>query len=100
MITREISPEEALALVQREESHFFDKKAVGVSGKQVQKIAVALANAEGGEFLIGVADEKDAVAIEKRWQGAVNIEALNSHLQSLFDIQPNLDLRYEFLKRP
>jgi ATP-dependent DNA helicase RecG len=98
LITREVSPEEALALVEREESHFFDKKAVGVSGKQVQKIAVALANADGGEFLIGVADEKDVAAVEKRWQGAANIEALNSHLQSLFDIQPNLDLRYEFLK--
>ena len=98
MITREISPEEALALVEREESHFFDKKAAGVSGKQVQKIAVALANADGGEFLIGVADDKDAPAPEKRWQGASNIEGLNSHLQSLFDIQPNLDLRYEFLK--
>jgi ATP-dependent DNA helicase RecG len=49
MITREISSEEALALVEREESHFFDKKAAGVSGKQVQKIAVALANADGGE---------------------------------------------------
>ena len=85
-------------MVQREESHFFDKKAAGVSGKQVQKIAVALANADGGEFLIGVADDKDAPALEQRWQGAANIEGLNSHLQSLFDIQPNLDLRYEFLK--
>lgn len=98
MITREVSEEEALAIVQREESHFFDRKAVAVSGKQVQKIAVAFANADGGEFLIGVADDKDEKVPEKRWQGAANIEALNSHLQCLFDIVPNLDLRYEFLK--
>lgn len=99
MNTREISVEEANVLVTREESHFFDKKSAAVSGRSVQKIAVALANADGGEFLVGIADEKDEPDIEKRWQGLANIEALNSHLQTLFDVQPSLDLRYEFLKR-
>jgi ATP-dependent DNA helicase RecG len=98
MNTREISQKEALTLSQGEESHFFDKKAVGVSGKQVQKIAVAFANADGGELLIGIADSKDEPIPEKRWQGAVNIEALNSQLQAIFEIQPTIDLRYEFLK--
>lgn len=98
MITREITDEEVVALVSREESHFFDKKSSEVSGKGVQKIAVAFANADGGEFLIGVADDDDVKQPKDRWQGVANIEALNSLLQSLFVIQPSLDIRYEFLK--
>ncbi|MCU7842005.1 MAG: putative DNA binding domain-containing protein [Candidatus Thiodiazotropha sp. (ex Troendleina suluensis)] len=98
MITREITDEEILALVSREESHFFDKKSARISGKGIQKIAVAFANADGGEFLVGIADDRDAPQLEDRWQGVENIEALNSHLQAIFTIQPALDVRYEFLK--
>ena len=98
MIIREITNGEAIAFTSREESHFFDKKAAAASGKVVQKIAVAFANADGGEFLVGIADDKDETNVEKRWQGFPNIEALNSILQALFDIQPNLDIRYELLK--
>ena len=99
MITREVSAEEVLALCTREESHFFDKKSAAISGKGVQKIAVAFANADGGEFLIGVADDKDEPDPKKRWQGVASIEALNSHLQALFTVEPALDVRYEFLKQ-
>ncbi|MEZ5492417.1 MAG: ATP-binding protein [Gammaproteobacteria bacterium] len=98
MITREVTDGEVLALSTREESHFFDKKSSAISGKGVQKIAVAFANADGGEFLIGIADDADAPSPEDRWQGVDNIEALNSHLQAIFAIQPALDVRYEFLK--
>ncbi len=99
MMTREVSADEVLALCARNESHFFDKKLAAVSGKGIQKIAVAFANADGGEFLIGVADDDDEPELEKRWQGVANIEALNSHLQALFAVEPALDVRYEFLKQ-
>jgi ATP-dependent DNA helicase RecG len=99
MITREVTIDEVLALCSREESHFFDKKSAEIPGKGIQKIAVAFANADGGEFLIGVADDKDEPDPEKRWQGASSIEALNSHLQALFTIEPALDVRYEFMKQ-
>ncbi len=59
MHTRTISVEEALDLSIREESHFYDRKASAVSGKKVQKIGVAFANADGGEFVIGIADDED-----------------------------------------
>jgi len=98
MITRNLTDDEVLSIVSREESHFFDLKSANISGRGVQKIAVAFANADGGEFLIGVADEKDEPDPNNRWQGAENIEELNSHLQALFTVQPALDLRYEFLK--
>ena len=48
--TKTLSKADADALICREEDHFYDKKASSIAGKQVQKIAVALANADGGEL--------------------------------------------------
>lgn len=46
MEERRISYKEALALVNRQESHFWDFKSASSGGKNVQEIASALANAE------------------------------------------------------
>lgn len=70
MRTREITRQEALSIASREESHFFDRKATKLDGKKTQKIGVAFANADGGEFYVGIADDKDATRVEDRWQGA------------------------------
>jgi ATP-dependent DNA helicase RecG len=98
MNTKTISLNEADDLSNRDESHFFDKKSFSIKGVKVQKIAVALANADGGEFIIGIADEKEEPDPSKRWQGASKIEDLNSHLQAVFEVTPSLDLKYEILK--
>jgi len=98
MNTKEISLDEALALVRREESHFFDKKAREVAPRQVEKAAVAFANADGGELIIGIADDREILDDRKRWSGFSSIERLNTFLQSLFALNPPLDLRYELLK--
>ncbi len=98
MNTRELTKTEVLALVTREESHFYDIKSREVSGAALQKIAVAFANSDGGDVLVGILEEKDEVDVEKRWQGFVNLESMNAHLQVLFNIAPALDLRCEFLK--
>ena len=98
MNTKTINVEEANDLSTREESHFFDRKSFLIKGAKVQKIAVAFANADGGEFIVGIADEKDESDPPKRWQGASRIEDLNSHLQALFEITPSLDLKYKILK--
>jgi ATP-dependent DNA helicase RecG len=98
MNTKSIESNEADDLSKREESHFFDKKSSKIKGAKVQKIAVAFANADGGEFIIGIVDDKEEPDPAKRWQGASKIEDLNSHLQALFEVSPSLDLRYEVLK--
>ncbi len=97
MIERMIKADELIRLANQKESHFFDKKAADISGKKVQKIAVAFANADGGEFIIGIADEKDEPDPSKAWCGADSLEALNGHLQAVFEVQPALDVRYEVL---
>lgn len=100
MQTRAISREEAISICTREESHFFDRKAAAIKGAKLQKIAVALANAEGGEFCVGVADDKEQPDAERRWNGAENIEDFNQHIQALMDVQPPLPLDISFLKSP
>lgn len=97
MRTRNIAEDEILALSTRDESHFFDRKALGINGKKAQKIAVAFANADGGEFVVGISDDKDEADPSKRWHGTTKLEDLNGLLQALFTITPTLDLKYEIL---
>jgi ATP-dependent DNA helicase RecG len=94
-----ISDSEFAEIANRDESHFFDAKEFAVSGRSVQKIGVAFSNADGGELIIGIKDKKTGAALNDRWEGIVNIEQLNGHLQALFEVKPALDITYEFLKR-
>lgn len=98
MITKQISTADTLALATRPEDHFFDRKASAVKGAKVQKIAVAFANADGGEFFVGVADDQDEADPGKRWKGAPTIEDFNQHIQALSDVQPALPMDLAFLR--
>ncbi|WP_139326353.1 RNA-binding domain-containing protein [Azonexus hydrophilus] len=75
METKTITAADALLLSTRQEDHFFDRKAAAIKGAKLQKIAVAFANADGGEAYVGIADEKDEPDPSKRWAGAPNIGA-------------------------
>lgn len=97
MKTKEISYDDGLKLAQKDESHFFDHKALEVGGQKVQKIACAFANADGGEFIIGIKDSADEPDDHKRWNGASKIEEFNSHLQALSEVTPTLDFSCTFL---
>ncbi|CAN5398441.1 putative DNA binding domain-containing protein [soil metagenome] len=94
MKTKSISEADVLRLSMRAEDHFFDRKALAVSGGKVQKIAVAFANTDGGDFAVGIADDDDEPDPAKRWQGAKMIEDFNSHLQAINEITPALP--YDF----
>jgi ATP-dependent DNA helicase RecG len=87
-----------LALCQCAESHFFDRKAAAISGQKLQKIVVAFANADGGEVVVGIADDEDQPDPTKRWCGTTTIEAFNGLLQAVHGLNPSVDVRYEFLK--
>lgn len=94
-----ISPKEALHYCEREEDHFFDRKAFEIKGEKLQKIAVAFANADGGEFVVGIADDKEQSEPAKRWQPAENVEAFNSIIQNLSDPSPSIDFECKFLRQ-
>lgn len=87
-------------LSQRLESHFFDKKAKQVDGKKIQKISTAFANADGGDFLIGIKDGKDEPEVNKRWDGFHTKEEFNFVFQNLMDIKPTVPFTPIFLFNP
>jgi ATP-dependent DNA helicase RecG len=99
MEIKEIGPEEALSYCEREEDHFFDRKAFKIKGEKVQRIAVAFANADGGEFVIGIADDKEKCELSQRWQPGGNVESFNPLIQSLSDPSPSIVFKGTFLRQ-
>lgn len=98
MQTKTISSDDALRIAQRQEDHFYDRKAAAVAGAKLQKAAVAFANADGGELFIGVSDAEDEPDPTKRWTGTPSIEAFNQHIQALMEVQPALPMELTFLR--
>jgi ATP-dependent DNA helicase RecG len=94
---RTISVDDATSLIERDESHFWDHKSARSSGATIQKIGAALANADGGEFIVGVED-KSAGSGLTRWIGFDSIEAATPVLEALArDTKPPVPYSVEFL---
>jgi ATP-dependent DNA helicase RecG len=100
MRERNLSENELLNFTDRNESHFFDNKSISISGRKIQKIAVAFANADGGEFVVGIKDKKDESIPAKRWEDTADIESFNHVFQNIFETQPQVPHTAEFLKAP
>ncbi|KDE39783.1 ATP-dependent DNA helicase recG [Nitrincola lacisaponensis] len=96
---REVTKKDALYYCMREEDHFYDRKAYGLKGDKVQRIAVAFANADGGEFVVGVADDKVSDDPLSRWQPVDNYEKFNEIIQNLSMPEPTIDYRCAFLRQ-
>ncbi len=98
MKERVVTKKEILDIANREESHFYDNKAFEIKGDKIQKIAVAFANADGGEFIIGIKDKKEELIPENRWQGIEDMESFNFVFQNLTELSPTIPHNIEFLK--
>ncbi|GHD51429.1 ATP-dependent DNA helicase RecG [Marinobacter persicus] len=96
---REISKRDAIHYCTWQEDHFFDRKAFGLKGDKVQRIAVAFANADGGEFVVGVSDEKESNDPSMRWKPVDKIEKFNEIIQNLSMPEPTIDYRCVFLRQ-
>lgn len=97
MKERKITKEEKFYFSKRQESHFYDRKAKELLGKKIQKIAVAFANADGGDFIIGIKDDSDEPDYKKRWSGAADKEFFNGVFQNIMEINPTIPYTPEFL---
>jgi len=95
--TLEISQEEFELIANRDESHFFDLKAKGVDGRGIQKIVVAFGNADGGEVVVGIKDQKETKILTDRWDGFTDLEAMNQTLQAVYEVKPAVTVQYEVL---
>lgn len=97
MEKRSIEPSDAMVLIEREESHFWEHKSARSSGSVFQKIAAGLANSDGGEFIVGIEDRKVGTGLE-RWRGYSSIEDATPVLDALArDVTPPVPYSVEFL---
>jgi ATP-dependent DNA helicase RecG len=94
-----ISKGEALDLIERPESHVWDQKSAKSGGAQIQKMASALANADGGDFAVGIEDRKAAASGLDRWQGFAAMEDGNFIQQALVkEIRPPVPYSINWLQ--
>lgn len=96
----QITAADALALCNKTESDFYDHKSAAVGARQVEKIAVAFSNADGGEFIVGISDEKTSADPLDRWAGCEKVEDYNPIIQCLYALAPAIDFTYEYLAVP
>jgi ATP-dependent DNA helicase RecG len=68
---REISRSEADRILQIEESHYIDLKAVEAEPSTISEAVSAFANTAGGELFIGI-DEKSNGKKVRKWRGFKN----------------------------
>lgn len=85
-------------LIERQEGHFFDFKSSAIAPRELQKIAVAFANAEGGTCVVGIHDSKTGRIGKKRWDGLRNIEDFNDHIATINALSPNVQSTFVFLQ--
>lgn len=91
-----ISEAQRNQLLYREESHFCDLKSQEISPAKLSRTIAAFANSDGGELLVGIAEDKASGA--RHWRGFANIEAANGHLQPFERLFPlSNDFEYNFL---
>lgn len=79
---RQIDQQSADNLIAKPESQFLDYKRRN-SFEKIAKTATALANADGGELLVGVADASET---GNRWLGYPTIEDANGHATELLKL--------------
>lgn len=98
MKEKKILEEDVLKLITRQEGHFYDKKAKEITGKKIQKIACAFANADGGDFILGIKDDKDETDPARRWSGFERKEEFNFVFQNLMEVKPSVPYVATFLE--
>ena len=94
---RIVSDEVAENLCSRHEGYFFDRKAAGIDGRGIQRAVVAFANSDGGEVAVGLSEVEQASGRISKWDGAHSPEEYNGLLQAIFDLNPTVPFRYEFV---
>lgn len=95
-----INDEQAIDLCNRLEDDFFDLKSKRAKPNVIEEVAVAFANSEGGEIIIGIEDKKiDCQNPLARWSGHMSIEDYNEVIHALGRLDPVIDFDYWYLSR-
>jgi ATP-dependent DNA helicase RecG len=83
-----ISDDQVKSLLELEEGHFLDLKAVEISPASVTKAVSAFANTSGGELFIGIDEHIGKNGKERAWRGFSDQEAANGLIQALEAMSP------------
>lgn len=75
-------------ILNAEESHFLDLKAVDILPGKLSKFISGFANADGGELYIGIDENDIGGKKERSWRGFADQEAANGHLQTFEELFP------------
>jgi len=97
--TKAITENQKNIILDIEEDHFRDLKAIDIKPAKLTKTISAFANTVGGEIYIGI-DETEVSGVKQRhWRGFTDIEAANGHLQIFEQLFPlGTDFNYTFLQ--
>ena len=92
-------PQQVRKVIETEEGHFADVKAIEARPSKLTEDISAFANADGGELFIGIDQGTDGLGNKTlTWRGFANAEAANGHLQAFDKYAPlSSDFQYEFL---
>ena len=94
-----ITAEQVQKILQFEEGHFLDLKAIEIAPAKLTRHVSAFANADGGDLYIGIDENKSTGT--RAWRGFANVEAANGHLQIFDRLFPlGQDFAYTFLTCP
>jgi ATP-dependent DNA helicase RecG len=92
-----VSSQEVQKLLLIEEGHFSELKAKEIKPAKLTKSISAFSNAEGGELYVGISENKQSG--DRSWEGFVNFEAANGHLQAFESLFPlGEGYAYSFLR--
>jgi ATP-dependent DNA helicase RecG len=95
----EITENQKNIILEIEEDHFRDLKAIDIKPAKLTKTISAFANTVGGEVYIGIDESDVAGAKLRQWRGFADVEAANGHLQIFEQLFPlGADFTYNFLK--
>lgn len=99
IIINNLTEEQVQQLVFYEESHFLDLKAKEIKPSKLSRTISAFANANGGELFIGVEEHIISGHKIRRWNGFIDQEAANGHIQLIDQLfSYDQDASYEYLK--
>src|SRR6266568_2528676 len=93
----QLTVKQAAKIIATEENQFGDVKRVQIAPAQLSKAISAFANTDGGDLYIGISE--DGAAKTRGWNGFIDQEAANGHLQLFERLFPlGRDFQYEFLR--
>ena len=82
-----ITKEQRDKILELEEGHFGDLKAIEIAPAKLSRSVAAFSNTSGGEIYIGI-DELDKLTGHRKWRGFRNIESANAHIQVIEKMAP------------